>query len=73
MHSGPRRDEPLDERADRGLLDVLQHADDDRPAALKHAEDRRRLGPQGPAPPRPFQASVPAFPPLFFTASGCPL
>ena len=36
-------DEPLDEGPDSGLLDVLQHPDHDRPAALDHAEDRDML------------------------------
>lgn len=41
IHAGSRRDEPLDERADRGLLDVLQHPDDHRTALLNHHENQR--------------------------------
>lgn len=49
VHSGSGRDELRDQRLDRHLLDVLQHPDHDRPAALDHPEDRRFFAFQGPA------------------------
>ena len=41
VHPSSGRDALRDQRPDRHLLDVLQHPDHDRPAALDHAEDRR--------------------------------
>src|SRR5262245_20704716 len=37
----PRADRGRDERADRRLLDILQHPDDDLSRPLNHAEDGR--------------------------------
>lgn len=73
MNLCTRRDEPLDQRTDRDLLDIVQHPHDDGTASLDHAEDRWLFAFQRAAPPRPFQAPPPASPTLFFTASGCPL
>ena len=64
---------PLDQRADRHLLDVLQHPDHDLAAALQHPEDRRLLLGQRPPAALPLQPPSAAGPPFFFTASGFPL
>src|SRR4051812_44883996 len=69
----PRGDRPLDQRADRHLLDVGQHPDDDLAAPLDHPEDRRLLLGQSPPARRPFQPPSPARSPFFATASGWPL
>ncbi len=65
VHPGSRGDEPLDQRTDRGLLDVFEHPDDDPTALLDHAKDRRLFARQGAAPSRSFQAPPPASPALF--------
>src|SRR3954453_18630377 len=63
----PLGDRPLDQGADRHLLDVLQHPDHDLAAALQHAEDRRLLlGQRAPA-TLPLQPSPAPDPPFFFT------
>ena len=69
----PRGDRRLDQRADRRLLDVLQHPDHDLAAALEHPEDRRLLLGQRPPARRPLQASSSADSAFFLTASGWPL
>ena len=71
MNPGAGGDEPLDQGANRGLLDVLQHPDHHRPAPLDHPEDRRLFIRQDPTPARALQASSPPGG-LFLTASGCP-
>src|SRR5262249_35636037 len=69
----PECDRRLDQRADRPLLDVGQHADRDLAAPLDHPEDRRLLlGQRAPA-RRPLQAPPPSGPPFFATAVGWPL
>src|SRR5262245_5886032 len=68
-----RGDRPADRRADRLLLDIRQHADDDLAAPLDHPEDRRLLLGQGPSARGPLQPSPPARSPFFRTASGWPL
>ena len=73
IHPRSRRDEPLNQRTDRGLLDVFEHPHDDRPASLDHPEDRGFFILQGAAPARTLQASPPPPAAFFLTASGCPL
>ncbi len=72
VHPCPRRDEPLDQRADRDLLDIVQHPHDDGTASLDHAEDRWLFAFQRAAPPRPFQAPSPAPPPFFSLSPDAP-
>src|SRR5262245_26812338 len=68
-----RGDRLADQRADRRLLDVGQHADDDLAAPLDHPEDRRLLlGQRAPA-RGPLQPPPPTGPPFFATAAGWPL
>src|SRR5262249_19555271 len=55
----PGADRSLDDRADGRLLDVLQHADDDLPRPLDHAQDRRLLLLKGPPTPLPLEAPPP--------------
>src|SRR3954465_13058135 len=73
----PREDRPLDQRADRRLLDICQHPNHHLAGALDHPEDRRLLLLESPPPRRPLQASASASasarPPFFLTASGFPL
>src|SRR6266576_6192457 len=66
-------DRPSDQRADRRLLDILQHSDNNLTGALDHAEDRRLLLGQRPAAPLPLQPTAASLASFFFTASGCPL
>ena len=73
VHPGSRRDEPLNQRTDRSLLDVFEHPHDDRPASLDHAKDRGFFIFQGAAPARTLQASPPPPAAFFLTACGCPL
>ena len=73
IYPGSRRDEPLDQRPDRGLPDVLQHPDHHRAAPLDHPENRRLFAFQGAAPACPLQPAPPAPTTLFLTASGGPL
>src|SRR4051812_6872709 len=69
----PRSDRPLDQRADRLLLDVREHADDDLAATLDHPEDRRFLFLQRAPAGCPLQPTSPALSPFLLTASGWPL
>src|SRR5262249_43330374 len=70
---GPGGDRPLDQRADRPLLDVGQHPDDDLAAPLDHPEDRRLLLGQCPPARCPLQPPATADSPSFATAAGWPL
>ena len=72
MNLCTRRDEPLDQRTDRDLLDIVQHPHDDGTASLDHAEDRWLFAFQRAAPPRPFQAPSPAPPPFFSLSPDAP-
>ncbi len=73
MNSGSRGDKRLDEGTEGGLLDVLQHPDDYRAAALNHAENGRLFLLQGAPTPCPLQPPPPPPTAFFFTASGNPL
>src|SRR4051794_821781 len=66
----PFGDRSLDQRADRRLLDVLQHPDHHLAAPLQHPEDRRLLLGQGPPATLPLQASPSGRTAFFLTASG---
>src|SRR5437764_5305786 len=68
-----RGDRLTDQRADRRLLDVGQHANDDLAAPLDHPEDRRLLLRQRPPARGPLQPPAPSGPPFFATAAGWPL
>lgn len=61
------------QRLDRGLLDVLQQADDHLAAALKPSQDWRLLRLQRAAPTGALQAAPPSPAACFKTASGWPL
>src|SRR5512142_3343032 len=69
----PRSDRPLDQWADRPLLDVRQHPDGDLAATLDHPEDRRLLLGQRPPARCPLQPSAAAGSPFFLTVAGWPL
>jgi len=73
MNASARGDEPLDQRANRGVLDVVQHPHHHRPAPLDHPENRRFFFFQGTPAPRALQPAPPTPAAFFFTASGCPL
>ena len=62
----------VDQRLDRPLWHVGQHPHDDLAPTLDHPEDRGRLRGEGPAATRALEASPPAAPPFFPTASGFP-
>src|SRR5262249_45730639 len=68
-----RGDRPLDQRADRPLLDVGQHPDDERAAPLDHPEDRRLLLRRCPPAGCPARPPATADSPFFATAAGWPL
>ncbi len=55
MDARSRRDERLDEGANRGLLDILDPPDDHRATPLNHAENRRLFGRQGSPTPRSYK------------------
>src|SRR5919112_5839091 len=73
VDDAPRGDRGLDQRADRPLLDVRQHADDDLTGPLDHPEDRRLLLRQRPPARSPLQPPTPSGSPFFLTAPGWPL
>src|SRR5215210_2439617 len=66
----PGSDCGANQRGDRGLLHVLQHADHHRPTALDHAEDGRLLLGQRHPTPLPLPPAPAGGPSFFFTASG---
>src|SRR3954471_12919219 len=63
----------LDDRLDRLLLHVGQHAHDDPTTALDQAEDRRLVLPQRAAARPSRQSAAAAAPPPLATAAGWPL
>src|SRR3954467_2961516 len=69
----PLGDRLPDQGADRHLLDVGQHPDDDLATPLDHPEDRRLLLGQRPTARGTLQTAASAFSPFFLTASGWPL
>jgi len=73
VDEGARGDRGRDDRLDRGLLHVGQHAQHDLSAALDQAEDRRLVLLQRAAARRACQPAAPSEPPLLATSSGCPL
>ncbi len=66
MNASARGDEPLDQRANRGLLDVVQHPRHHRPTPLDHPENRRLFFFQGTPAPRSLQPA-PTTPAAFFS------
>ena len=62
MDARSRRNERLDQGANRGLLDILDHPDDHRATPLNHAENRWFFGRQGSPTPRPLQPPPPTLP-----------
>src|SRR3954466_5536842 len=63
----------LDDRLDRLLLHIGQHAHDDLPTTLDQAEDGGLILLQRAAARRPRQSATASKPPLFATAAGWPL
>ena len=63
----------LDDRLDRLLLHIGQHAHDDLPTALDQAENRWLVLLQRAAARRSRQSATASKPPLFATAAGWPL
>src|SRR3954469_5943794 len=63
----------LDDRLDRLLLQVGQHAPHHLPAPLAQAQDRRFVRPQRAASRRPRQPAAASEPPPLATAAGWPL
>jgi len=73
VNTRTRRYRRLDEWLDRPLLDVGQHPNHDLATTLDHPEDRGFLCGKCAAAALPLEASAPAAPPFFSTASGFPL
>lgn len=73
VNAGSGGDEPLDQRTNRGLSDVLQHPHHHRSAPLDHPENRWLLLLQGSPAPRALQAAPTISAAFFFTAPGRPL
>jgi len=73
MNAGSGGDKPLDQRANGGLLDVVQHPHHRRPAPLDHPNNRGLFFFQGSSAPRALQSAPTTPAAFFFTASGCPL
>ena len=73
VHTCARGNRGVDQRLDGPLLHVVQHVNDYVTTALDHAENRGLLRGEGAASAFPLEASPPAAPPLFTTASGFPL
>ncbi len=71
VDEGARGDGGGDNRLDRGLLHVGQHAQHDLAAALDQAKDRRLVLLQRAAARRACQPAAPSEPPLLATSSGC--
>ena len=64
-HQRAAADCPLNDRLDRGLLDIVQHVKHDFAAALDQAEDRGLLFLQGAAATLAFQPAPPPLPAFF--------
>ncbi len=73
MDEGARDDGGCDDRLDRGLLHIGQHAQHDLAAALDQAKDRWLVLLQRATARRACQPAAPPEPPLLATSSGCPL
>jgi len=73
VNTGTRCNRRVDQWLDRPLLDGCQHPKDHLATALHHPEDRGLLRGEGAAATFPLEASAPAAPPFFPTASGFPL
>ncbi len=73
VDEGARGDGGGDDRLDRGLLHVGQHAQHDLAAALDQAKDRRLVLLQRAAARRACQLAPAPEPALLATAAGCPL
>jgi len=73
VDEGARGDSGGDDRLDRGLLHIGQHAQHHLSAALDQAKDRRLVLLQRAASRRACQLAAPSEPPLLATAAGWPL
>ena len=73
VDEGARGDGGGDDRHDRGLLHIGQHAQHDLAAALDQAQDRWLVLLQRAASRRACQPAAAPEPPLLATSSGCPL
>ncbi len=73
VDKGARGNSGGDDRLDRGLLHVGQHAQDHLAATLDQAEDGRLVLLQRAAARHACQPAAPSEPPLLATAAGCPL
>src|ERR1700728_3302033 len=62
-----------DDRLDRVLLNIRQHAQDDLSAALDQAQDRRLFLLERAAAPSTLEPPPASFAPFFWTAAGFPL
>ena len=73
VNTGARRNRRVDQWLDRPLLDVFPPPNHHGSTALAHPEDRGLLRGECPTSAFPLEASAPAAPPCFSTASGVPL
>jgi hypothetical protein len=73
VNPGPQRNRRLDEGLEGPVWDMCQPPHHDRATTREHPEDRRLLCRKGAPAALPPQASAPAMPPFFTTASGLPL
>jgi hypothetical protein len=73
VDAGALGDDGLDDRLDRRLLYIGQHAQDHLAATLDQAEDRGLLLRQRAAARRACQSAAASKPPPLATAAGCPL
>jgi hypothetical protein len=72
VHHCPWGSRAASQRLDGRLLDIRQPPDDARARALEHAQDRRLLLLQRPAPPRPRQPAASGGPAVVLPSSGGP-
>jgi len=73
VDEGARGDSGGDDRLDRGLLHVGQHAQHDLATALDQAENGRLVLVQRAPSRRACQLAAPSEPPPLATSAGCPL